>query len=178
MATRICYPLNKIAEKNIEKVKVPSGMTLYAGDVVLAETLESGSREVYTGAQVSDITAEEPCIVLTQGVYEDSGNYRPGGHPNVGENSFTEGDVITVVRLEEDLKFEITWDALDNTGTVTPAAGVFLTPKNADNQLQTAASAGTALSVLKIEAISNIGMGGQMAGDYEDSVIARVVIGK
>jgi len=177
MATRICIPLTKIAEKNIEKVKVPTGMTLYAGDVVLAETLESGSREVYTGVQVTDITAQYPCIVLTQGVYED-GNYRPSGHPNVGENSFTPGSVITVARLEKDLKFEITWDSLDNTATVTPAAGVYLTPVNSDNQLATAAAAGTALTVLKIEGVSNIGMGGQMALDYEDSVIARVVVGR
>lgn len=178
MTTKLCFPMHEIAEKNIETVRVPTGATLSAGDVILAETLESGGRRVYTGAQVTDITAEYPCLVISQGTYEDASGYRPSGHPNVGEITYAAGKVVTVVRLEKDLKFKMTSACLDNTGVVAPAAGVFLVAQNADYQLATSATIGSALVALKIEALDNTGMGGQMGMTYEAGVIARVVSGR
>ena len=178
MTTKICEPLHEIAEKNVETVRVPTSVTLYAGDVIQAETLESGARRVYTGAQVTSITDQYPCIVISQGTYKDSSGYRPAGHPDIGAISYAATDVVTVIRLEKNQKFKITTDCLDNTATITPAAGVFLIPQASDYQLQTSATVATSVTALKIEALDNYGMGGNMALTYAAGVIARVVLSR
>ena len=82
MANYFCRPLTKIAESDVEKVKVPTGVTVYAGHVLMCEALDtsiSGNREVYLGTVVSDVTADYPCIVITQKFEELSDGRRPAG---------------------------------------------------------------------------------------------------
>lgn len=176
----ICYPMTKVEERHVVKVTVPASATLKAGDVVLAETLvaEAMNIEVYAGAQVSDITADEPVIIINQGFEQLADGRRPAGNPNPADFEYTEGTVLTAVRLAKDYKFQITTDGLDNTGVVAPAVDVKLIPQNGDYQLATAASVGTAITALNIEKVTTIGIGGQFGNGLVESVIARVELGR
>lgn len=172
-----CYALHKeIPEKLVEVVTVPAGATLHAGQVILAETLATGSLKVYDGAQVTDITAQVPCLIIDQRFEELSDGRRPEGGNMLTDITFTEGMKIHVVRLSKDMKYELAVDVLDNAGVVAPAAGVFLIPQDDEWNLATSATVGTAIAALKIEAVSTMPTGGQFGSGFSSSVIARVVL--
>lgn len=180
MANRFCYLMNKLdQEKNLEKVRVQTGDTLYAGDVVLAETLDTNitdNIEVYAATPVTDYTAEYPCLVINQGYETLSDGRRPSGNPNIGDYSYTAGDDISVVRLEQDLKFQMSQECVDEN--VTIAVGVYLIPQNSDYQFTTSASIGSSKVALKIEALTEIGTGGNGGYEFVDAMIVRVVTGR
>lgn len=181
MANRICRPLIKVEERSVVKVEVPSGATLYAGDVILCETLDttdSDNIEVYAGAQVSNYTTQVPCIIINQGFETLSDGRRPEGQPDFSQYTYTEGDVVTAIRLHNDLLFFISNDCLDNTGVVAPAAGVVLIPQNTDYQLATAASVGSSLAGLTVEKVTTQGVGGQFGSTFATGVVARVTKGR
>lgn len=171
-----CYALHKnIDEKLVETIVVPAGATLSAGNIVLAETLVSGSKKVYAGAQVTDATAQEPCIIIDQRFEQLPDGRRPDGGNMLTNITFVEGDKATVIRLDKNMKYEIAVDKLANTGVVVPAAGVFLVPVNNTWTLATSATIGTAKVALKIEALGSVATGGLMGLGFSSSVIARVV---
>ena len=181
MANRICRPLVKVEERSVVKVEVPSGATLYAGDVILCETLDttdSDNIEVYAGAQVSDYTAQIPCIIINQGFEQLSDGRRPEGQPDFSQYTYTEGQVVTAIRLHNDIPFFISSDCLDNTGVVAPAVGVALIPQNTDYQLKTSASVGSSLSALTVEKVTTQGVGGQFGATFATGVVARVTKGR
>lgn len=181
MANRICKLINALdQEKNLEKVVVQTGQTLYAGDLVLAETLDttdSDNIEVYSVTPVSDYTAEYPCVIINQAFEKLSDGRRPEGNPNIGDYSYTVGDVISVIRLEQDLKFEISQECIDVDDTAI-AVGVYLIPQNADFQFTSSASIGSSKVALKIEKETSIGTGGNGGYGFVDGVIVRVVTGR
>jgi len=172
-----CYPLHdKISEKLVEVVVVPTGATLTAGDIILAETLVVGSKKVYAGTKVADITKDEPAIIIDQRFEELVGGRRPDGGNMLEDIKFVAGDKVHVIRLSKNMKYEIAIDKLDNTGVVVPAAGVFLIPKNGSWTLSTSATIGTAKVALKIEAVASVPTGGNLGLGFSGSVIARVVL--
>lgn len=176
MADRICYGLHTdFSEVIVETVKVQNGQTFYVGDILSAETLVSGSKKVYAPTVVADATAEKPAIIIDQGIIKLSDGRRVEGGNLLTDLSFIENDVIHVVRLEDNLKFEISVDSLGNTGVVAPAVGKYLIPANGEQKLQTADAIGTANVALVIESLATIPTGGNMALGYASSVIARVV---
>lgn len=178
---RICRPLTKVADKNVEKVRVPSGVTLRPGDVVLCETLDTtraDNIEVYTPGQVTSITGAIPCIVINQGFEQLADGRRPAGNPNPADYEFTAGQTVTVIRLENDLKFFISSESLDNTGTVAPAIGVKLILQANDYQLATANTGGTSTLVMNIEKVTSQPVGGQFGSGFEAGVITRVETGR
>ena len=173
MANYICYPLTKVPEHLIEKVVVPSATTYRAGDIVMAETLKSGSREVYTGAAIGTVASSFPAIVINQGFEQLADGRRPAGQPDPGKFEYTEGDVITVVRLDKHLKFFISNDAITATSAI--AAGKVLVPKTATQKLEClAAPVGTEAVVANIELVETNGNGGLFGFDFVTGVIARV----
>ena len=181
MANRICYPLIKVEERSVVKVEVPTGATLYAGDVILCETLDttdSDNIEVYLGAQVSDYTAQIPCIIVNQGFETMSDGRRPEGQPDPSQYTFTEGQVVTAIRLHNDIPFFVSNDCIDNRGVVAAAAGVVLIPQNSDYQLATAASVGSSLSALTVEKVTTMGVGGQFGATFATGCITRVTKGR
>jgi hypothetical protein len=181
MANRICRPLIKLEERSVVKVEVPSGATLYAGDVILCETLDttdSDNLEVYAGAIVADCTAQIPCIIINQGFETLSDGRRPDGQPDPSQYSYTAGNVVTAVRLHNDNLFFISHDCLDNKTSVPPAVGVVLIPQNADYKLATAASVGSSLSGLTVEKVTTQGVGGQFGATFVNGVVARVTKGR
>lgn len=177
----ICRLLTEVSEKNVERIKIPAGVTLKAGDVVMCEVLDTSDAsniDVYNGAQVADITADVPCIVINQGFEQLPDGRRPEGNPNPADYTFTEGMVITVIRLENDLKFFISNDTLDNVGVVAPAIGVKLIPQATDYQLATSSTIATSITALNIEKLQTQPIGGQFGSAFVAGVIARVVAGR
>lgn len=172
MATKICLVANIPNEKNVIKVKIPTGMTLSQGDQLVAESLIANSESIYAGTQVADITKDEPVIVINQGVYEDTNGARVPGYVNPGAFTYKAGDVITAVRPENDLLFRITTDCIDNASAI--AKDAFLIPQNADNQLAASATVGTAKIVYKIEQLISIPTG----NGFTSGVLARVYNGR
>lgn len=170
------YPLHdKISEKLVETVIVPSGQTWTAGDVCIAETLVSGSKKVYTGALVGALT-DDICFIPDQRFEQLTDGRRPEGGNMLTDITFKAGDAITVIRADRNMKYEIAVDKLDNTGVVAPAAGVYLIAQVGDAQLKTVATlGGTEKVVLKIEAVASVPTGGQMGLGFSSSVIARVI---
>ena len=175
MANHFCYPLFEVQEDEVARVRVATGVTLRPGDIVLAETIDTAltdNLEVYSSTPVSDYTSDKPCIVINQGFEKTSDNRRIEGNPDYSTYTFTAGDVITVVRLKQGQKYQISDDCID-VGTAL-AAGVKLIPQNADYDLLSAASAGSSNISLNIDARNSIGVGGNMGMTYIDTSIARV----
>lgn len=180
MANKICYPLTKIPEHLVEKVKVPTGKTYYGGTIVLCETLDttdSANREVYAGATITDPTAQYPCIIINGGFEKLADGRRPEGNPNIGTFDFKAGDVATAIRLTPNLKFFISNDAVDVSATAIDV-GVKLVPKDETNSLTTAATVGTNLTALNIEKVEYMGIGGNFGMDFVTGSVTRVVAGK
>jgi len=172
-----CYPLHdKIHEELVEVVVVPAGATLTAGDIILAETLVTGSNKVYAGTQVTDITADEPLIIIDQRFEELSDGRRPNGGNMLTDIEFVAGDKVHAIRLLKNMKYEIAVDKIANAGVVAPAAGVFLIPENGEWKFATSATIGTAIVALKIESTPSVATGGNLGLGFSSSVIARVVL--
>lgn len=177
MANYLCYPMFEVKDTEFAKIIVQSGQTFRPGDIVMAESLDTSltdNIEVYNPTPVSDITADYPCIIINQGFEKTSDGRRISGNPDYTTYTYTEGDVLTVIRLKRGQVFQISDDCLDNTGVVAPAANVKLIPQAGDYQLATAASAGTALVHLNIDTTNSVGAGGNMGMTYVDTNIARV----
>lgn len=172
-----CYALHdNIDEKLVEVVYVPAGAELTAGDIILAEDMTAGSLKTYDGAQVSDITVDEPLIIIDQRFEELSDNRRPNGGNMLKDIKFVEGDKVHAIRMSKNMKYEIAIDKLLNTGVVVPAEGVFLIPQNGAWSLATSATIGTAKVALKIEAVTTVPTGGNRGLGFSASVIARIVL--
>lgn len=177
MANKLCYPMFEVQDTHFAKIKVQSGQTLYPGDVVYAEVLDTAitdNIEVYAPTPLSNVTTQVPCIIINQGYEKTTDDRRIEGNPDYSTYSYTEGDTLTVVRLHEGQVFQISDDCLDNTGVVVPVAGVKLIAQNSDVNLATAASGGTNKVVLNIDYRNSIGIGGNMGMTYIDTNIARV----
>ena len=175
MANYLCYPLMEGQEYEVVRLKVATGVTLRPGDIVLAETVDTGitdNLEVYASTPVSDYTSDKPCIVINQGFEKTSDGRRIEGNPDYSTYSFTAGDVITAIRLNKGQRYQISDDCIDVSTTL--AAGVKLIPQNADYDLLSAASAGSSAVSLNIDARNSIGIGGNMGMTYLDTSIARV----
>jgi hypothetical protein len=171
----ICYALQKeLPEELVEVVVVQSGQTLVAGNIVLAETLVSGSKKNYVAGQVATIATDLPCIIIDQGFEQLADGRRPDGS-DITALSFTEGAKLTAVRLVENFKYEMATANIDNTGVIAPAVGKFLIPQAGSLKLATSDTLSTAKVGFKIEAVTSIPVGGQLGLGFASAVVAKVV---
>lgn len=165
-------------------VIVPADTKLHAGQVVVAETLDStlgyGNWKTYTAEQVSDITSDSIAIILN-GTFEtlDDGR-RPKGQPDYTQYEYQAGEIATAHRLLPETRYEISVDSCDETvanaltaGTLVP--GDNLIPANGSYELaySAAATAVTAKNYLRIEAIKYFRLGGQFGMDFAANLIVR-----
>lgn len=180
MSTRLCRPLFEVGDTDVAKTKIPASSTFYAGQVVMAETLDSSitnNLEVYSPTPVSDVTTDYPCILCNQGYETLSDGRRVTGNSNIGTYTWANENTLTAIRLKKGMKFFISDDCLDNTGVVVPASGVYLIPQVGDYDLATSASAGTCVTALVIETTHNEGIGGQNSFQFASGSVARVKLG-
>lgn len=180
MANYYCKALTEIAEKDLEKVKVPTGATVYPGQVIMAETLDttdSANREVYLGAAPTDVTADYPCIVLNKPFEQLSDKRRPAGQPDISQLYYSAGEICNVVRLSRDYKFEVAQDSIETT--VPLAVGGVVVPVNSAYQMKSLASAvGTEKVILGVEKEGSLCTGGNFGATFAETVILRVKEGR
>lgn len=178
----VCRLANNVPDTYLAKIKVAAGTTLRAGNVILAESLDSaiaGNYEVYVPGTVADITAEEICLVLNGGFETMTDGRRPDGQPDYTQYIFQAGEVVTVVRLNmNNIKMEISKDALELAEGVTVAVGGKLIPVNAKKTLtfEAANVDTTALNYLKVEAKKNFRIGGQFGGQFAETFVVRSAV--
>jgi hypothetical protein len=175
MANRICRPVTKVPGYLVLNATVPTGQTLYAGDVVLVNTLDtniSGNYNVFASTQPATANlGKQMAIVINGGFEQLADGRRPSGQPDYSQYSFAEGEVITVVLLVEGLRFELSYDGI----TGTPTLGYSIHPVNGAFKPSTAATtpAGT-YSSLKTLALKNFRAGGIFGGKFISTVVAMV----
>ena len=99
---------------------------------------------------------------------------RPEGQPDYTQYTFQAGDVVTIVFLAPQMRFEISNDSV-NLNSLTPAAGQVLYPVNAAYALTLGASvpAGT-FSSLKVLATKYFRLGGQFGGQFASTMVVAV----
>lgn len=180
MANKYCNVLFETRPEDVVKIKVPTGLTFQQGNVIYCKTLDTSNSdniEVYSATPISDYTAQIPVLVINQGFEELTDGRRPTGQADPTQFVYRAGQTITGIRLRKGQKFEISEDALDNTGVVALAAGVYLIPQNDDYDLATASSAGSSASALYVEKKTTKGIGGQFGGTFITTAICVVDVG-
>ena len=165
------------------KIRVPSGVTLHAGQVVVAETLDAdlgyGNWDVYAPAQVANATKESIAIILDGGFETLADGRRPNGNADYTQYQFNEGDVVTAHRLLPEVRFEISEDACDSTVTgATVVPGDNLIPKNGQYEL-TYSAKGTGVTTknyLTVEATKYFRLGGQSGNEFAQTMVVRAKV--
>lgn len=166
------------------KVVVPANVTLHAGQVVTAETLDAGlgygNWDVYSAGQVADITSDSIAIILN-GTFETlADGRRPEGQPDYTQYEYQAGEVATAHRLLPETRYEISVDACGETvanavtaGTLVPGDNLIPANGSYDLAYSTAATAVTAKNYLRIEAVKYFRLGGQFGGDFATTLVVR-----
>lgn len=160
-------------------VRVPAAVTLVAGNVVVAEELDTTLREntrVYSPKKVADATKEDIALILNNGFEKLSDGRLPAGQPDYTQYEYTNGEVITAHRLLPETRYRISIDACDDTVVVgTVKVGDNLIPKNGQYTLSYSAK-GTAVTTknyLTVEAITYFQIGGQFGSEMVPCLIVR-----
>lgn len=147
---------NKIAlmemiplKRQVVRVTVPAGATLYQGNVLAANDLVAGKREIYAGTKIADQAADHAVLVINQGTYEDANGNRTGLEIYPGNYSYKAGDVITGLRLEVNDCVFIGDEAIENYDERTTEK--FVVVKEGTFELTFVADPTDALTVFKLE---------------------------
>lgn len=180
MANYVCRTVTENPGYMQAKISVPSGVTLHAGNVVVAETLDAslgyGNWDVYSPKQVADAASEDIAIILDGGFETLSDGRRPAGNPDYTQYEFNAGDVVTAHRLLPEVRFEISEDACDGTVTAaTVVPGDNLIPKNGQYTL-TYSAKGTPVTTknyLTVEATKYFRLGGQSGAQFAQTLVVR-----
>ncbi len=175
MSNYICRPLTEVPDYLVANVTVPAGVSLHAGQVVVANTLDasiSGNYSVYAATQPATANLKTQMAIVINGGFEQlPDGRRPDGQPDYTQYTFVAGDVVTIVFLNPQMRFEISNDSV-NLNTLTPAAGQVLYPVNGDYTLTlgAAAPAGT-YSSLAVLTTKYFRIGGQFGGQFANTMI-------
>lgn len=158
-----CQVLTEIPAYLDVKVSIPTGVTLTAGKIIKAETMDTtiyGNYQTY-GAEVPALT-DELVIMLDGGFETMADGRRPDGQPDFTQYEFVggKGDVYTGLRLTDYVHYQISVDAI-NLNALTPTVGQFLTPDGTTNTLKLVATKPADVKqYLEIKALKNIQTGG------------------
>ena len=175
MANNLCRPVTEVPDYLVGVGIVPTGVTLYPGDIILANTLTgdiSGNISVFAATKILTATLGEQMAIIINGGFEQlSDGRRPAGQPDYTQYSFPAGETFTMIFLAPQLRFEISYDAIIGT----PAVGNSLYPTNNSYDLTKGAvtPSGT-FSSLKVLALKYFRVGGQFGGQAINTVIAIV----
>lgn len=179
MSNYVCRPMVSVPDYLVATITVPSGHTFNAGQVVDASTLDtniSGNYSVYAASTpVTATLGAQKAIIINGGWEQLSDGRRPEGQPDFTQYTFSAGEVITVVFLAPQMRFEISNDSFTHSGT--PAVGDYLYPVNNSANLTDGASVpGGTYSNLKVLALKNFRLGGLFGGQFASTVVAVVGI--
>ena len=175
MANRLCYPMVAVPEYLVSTIRVPAGVILKAGDVVLADAADSSiSGNFSVLAPVEPATAnlgEQMAIVINGGWEQLPDGRRPSGQPDYTKYEFIENDVVTIVFLAPQMTFQISFDCVNGT----PVVGNVLTPVDGSYQMDvdTTVPAGT-FSSLAVVALKYFRLGGKFGAEFANAMVAKV----
>lgn len=178
MANYICAALTDVPDYLVVDVKVPTGETLYAGQIVTVEALDTGitgNYSVYTATEPATATLGKQMAIIINGGFEKlSDGRRPEGQPDFTKYTFTEGDVVTAIILAPAMRFEISNDSV-NLNSVTPAAGKVLYPTNGAYNLTLDATVPTGTySSLTVLATKYFRTGGLFGAGFASTMVTKV----
>jgi hypothetical protein len=175
MSNKVCRPVVNVPEYLVAAVKVPTGMTLSAGDVILANSYDtgiSGNFQVYTASTPITATLGQQMAVVINGGWEQlTDGRRPEGQPDYTQYSYSAGEIATIVFLAPQVRFEISYDAL----SATPTVGQYAYPVNNSKTLSVGNSipSGT-FSAFKVLALKNFRLGGQFGSSFASTAVVSV----
>ena len=172
---RLCRPVTEVAIELVLKVRVGAGQTIYAGDIIDInglDTVLTNNLEVFACNQPTTARlGKQMAIVINDGFETLADGRRPDGNANYTQYSFAEGDVITVILLREGSRFELSYDSMTGTPTVGysvfPVNGAFI-PSTA-----TTVPAGT-YSSLRTLALRNFRAGGLFGAQFMSTAVVIV----
>ena len=150
------------------KLRVPAGKSYHAGNVLVAEELDTA---------LGYGNWDDIVLVLNNGFETLTDGRRPDGQPDYTQYVSNAGEVVTAHRLLPEVRFEISVDACD--ATVSGASGLKvgdnLIPANGKDVLVYSAKGTTvtAKNYLTIEAIKYFRLGGQFGGDFAKTLVVR-----
>lgn len=174
-----CAPITRVPDHLVFTASVPAGQTIQAGAVLTLEELDVtfGARnvDVYKGAAPSDIQTQRFGLVINGGFEQLPDGRRPEGQPDYTQYEFKEGDVVTIVMIDNYVRFEISYDAIKNA---TATAKNFLIPVQDEYALVNNASHATAKCYLRVETAGEyLRAGGLFGAEFIKTVIATGFIG-
>jgi len=176
MANYVSRPMTEVPDYLVGTVIVPTGTTLYAGNIVfadVADTTISGNYSVFSAATpVTGTLGKQMAIVINGGWEQLPDGRRPEGNPDYTQYTYNAGEIATIVFLTPKMRFEISYDCI----TGTPTAGGVLYPVNASNVLTYNAStvpSGT-FSSFNVTALKNFRLGGKFGAQFASTVVAMV----
>nr|DAZ21341.1 MAG TPA: hypothetical protein [Caudoviricetes sp.] len=174
-----CAPITRVPDRLVFTASVPEGQTIQAGAVLTLEELDVtfGARnvDVYKGAAPTDINTQRFGLVINGGFEQLPDGRRPEGQPDYTQYEFKGGDVVTVVMIDNYVRFEISHDAIKNA---TATAKNFLIPVQAEYALVNNASHATAKCYLRVETAGEyLRAGGLFGAEFIKTVIATGFIG-
>lgn len=178
MANYICAPLTDVPDYLVVDVVVPTGETLYAGQIVTVESINtdiSKNFSVYTATEPATATLGKQMAIIINGGFEQlSDGRRPEGQPDFTKYTFGAGEVVTAIILTPAMRFEIANDSV-NLNSVTPAAGKVLFPVDGaySLKLDAAVPAGT-YSSFTVLATKYFRTGGLFGAGFASTMVTKV----
>lgn len=178
MNNYVCRNVTELPGYTQAQLMVQSNSVLNAGEIYLADSLDNGLHygnfTCYIPEVISDIENQDPVLVLDGSFETLADGRRPKGNSNYTQYSFMPKDIATAIRLDTNMKFEIGFDAIDNSEEVT--IGGYLIPVNGTKKLSFVNSLDLVKSkiYLVVEALKNFRLGGAFGSEFTNTVVARV----
>lgn len=174
----VCRTITELPSYMQTLFRVPQGEIITAGQVFAAEELDAelGNKNwsVFVPEFLSDTEVQIPSIVLDGGFETLPDNRRPDGQPDYTEYAFTEGQVITAVKLLPETKFEISYDSVIQESEIK--VGGYLVPEVGSRHLiykEMLEEADTSI-YLVVEALKCFRVGGLFGNQFAETMVVRV----
>lgn len=174
---RLCRPVTEVPEYMVLQVRVGAGQTIYAGDIIDINGLDTVIVNNYNVFACNQPTTarlgRQMAIVINGGFEQLLDGRRPNGQPDYTQYSFTEGEIITVILLKSGVRFEISQASLTVTGTLAKGFGIFPVNGSFKPSSAVAVPSGT-YSSLNVLQLKYFRAGGQNGAQFIPTVVAIV----
>ncbi len=174
----LCKPIVELPAYMQDKFIVPAGEIITAGQIYVAETLATGFRQenwdVFNPSLIEDVGEQIPSIVINNGFEKLPDNRRPEGQPDYTQYYYTEGEVITAVKLLPETKFEISYDSIMVESEIS--IGGYLIPEDGGSKLLYVDSLNGSQPriYLLVEGFKFFRLGGQSGEQFAKTLVVRV----
>lgn len=174
----LCRPIVELPAYMQDKFIVPAGEIISAGQIYVAETLTDEFRQenwdVFYPSLIEDVGEQIPSIVINNGFEMLPDNRRPEGQPDYTQYYYTQGEVISAVKLLPETKFEISYDSIIIESEVS--IGGYLIPEDGGSKLLYVDSlnGNQPRIYLVVEGFKFFRLGGQSGEQFAKSLVVRV----